>query len=180
MKLRRKQQKNKASSLPQQAHPPLSDFGCELNEIQRLTSFTDAQIAATLPGNVTQGTISRWRNQSGPRPQRQNIHRINVLVDLARRLAQAEISPTWLRQPFIGIDKTPHDILCEGCASEVYHAIVQIAQRSSDDDRIALPKMYRDFDESADDIVEGDTWEWDDEGAGEKQQFNTPKEHAVK
>lgn len=144
-------------------HLAPSEFGRELDEIERLTGLSDSQVAETFPGGVTRETVNRWRNQPNPNPRSQNLHRVSVLFDLARRIAQVNVPRSWLHQSFEGAEETPFDLLCAGRIAEVRQTVEELAERTSGEVRVTLPKLYRDFDESPEENDDADgTWDWDE------------------
>jgi hypothetical protein len=147
-------------AVPERSAP--SEFGRQLDEIERVTGLSDSQVAETFPGGVTRETVNRWRNRSAPNPRPQNAHRVSVLLHLARRLAQAGIPPSWLHQRLAALDDTPFDLLRRGSIAEVRQAVEEIAARTSAEFEVAAPRIYRDSDDVPEDGDDEGTWDWDE------------------
>lgn len=92
--------------------------------IQEATGWSDAQLARAFPGALTRETINRWKNQPGGTLKPNNLYRLGVLARLAESLVAARVEgPTWLRQPVLGTNETPYDLICAGRAGEVQAAL---------------------------------------------------------
>ena len=142
--------------------PPQTAVSVQLREIQRVTSLSDTQLAATFPGGVSRETVVRWRTRPQPNLRPENAYRLGLLYELASRIDQAGIDARlWFHQAVEGREETPYQLICAGRLGEVRHAIEVVATgHRSPVEPMSASELYRerDIDEGVD---EGeDEWVW--------------------
>jgi hypothetical protein len=107
---------------------PRSAVGRQIAEIQQITGFTDQQLAAAFPGGVSRETVNRWRNRPEPNLRPDNLYRLGILHDLARRLVEADIDArVWLHQPVASSEATPYNLICRGQLADVRLGVENVA-----------------------------------------------------
>jgi hypothetical protein len=114
---------------------PLFDVGVhvrspvaqQVDEIQRITGLSDAQLAQAFPAGLTRETINRWRNRPNPNLREGNAYRLGLLYELAQRMEAAGIDARlWLHQAGEESD-TPFELICQGQLADVRRAVDAIA-----------------------------------------------------
>jgi hypothetical protein len=135
-----------------------SAVGEQIHEIQRIAGLSDSQLAAAFPAHVQRETINRWRNQPDPNPRRENLYRLGLLHELARRIEATGIEPrVWLHQPLRGEAVTPYELICAGRLSEVRQAVETVAAGlTSATEPMSPMAIHRDLDLVAADADEGE------------------------
>lgn len=150
---------------------PRSEVGRQIEEIQRVTHWSDGELARAW--GVRRETIVRWRGSADPNLRRDNLYRLGVLHALATRMEAAQIDVrVWLNQPVVGGSETPYELICAGRLGDVREAVDAISTGFAPaGEPMKLTTITRDWDEGADADDDGDEGEWivtdPDEGGDE-------------
>lgn len=137
-----------------------SAIGRQVEEIQSITSLSDTQLAAAFPSGLSRETVNRWRNRPNPNLREENIYRLGLLHELARRMEEAGIDArVWLHQA--GEDgETPYALICQGRLGDVRRAVELVATGAvSPVERMAAVRAYREHDAVVEEDDERD-WTW--------------------
>jgi hypothetical protein len=148
---------------------PQSAVGEQIREIQRVTGLGDAQLASTFPGGVSRETVNRWRNRSDPNLRPENVYRLGLLYELAKRVDAAGVDArVWLHEPIRDSSETPYQLICTGRLGDVRAAIEAIgAGLASAAEPMRLGVLPREVDEEIAIEDEGDWYVGESGDAGE-------------
>jgi len=136
--------------------------GAQIEEIQLGTGLTDSQVGAAFPGGLTRETVNRWRNRPDANVRPENVYRIGVLLELARRMEETGIDASvWLHQAIPGVDATPFELLCSGRLADVRQVVENIAAGAQPEDLAhVVSEVRREHDMVAEDAGDDETWTW--------------------
>lgn len=141
--------------------PPQTMIARQLQEIQRATGLSDAQLASALGGGVARETVNRWRNGSDSVVRPANAHRIGLLLELSRRMSTAGIEArVWLHQAAPVGGATPFALLSAGQLSLVRQIVENIAAGADGTALDTIPRISREPDAVGEDTPEGEVWTW--------------------
>lgn len=128
--------------------PIRSEVGRQIEEVQRITGLSDAQLAAAFPGSPARETLNRWRNRPRPNLRAENLYRLGILLDLAREIERVGIdAPVWLHQPLAGGIQSPYELICAGQLGDVRRAVDAVAVgATSTTAPMSAPTITRDWD----------------------------------
>jgi hypothetical protein len=145
---------------------PASAVGRQIEEIQRITGFSDQQLAAAFPGGVSRETVNRWRNRSEPNLRPGNLYRLGILHDLARRFAEAGIDArVWLHQPVAGGEATPYDLICRGQLADVRLGAESVAAGAVPaTEPMRIGAVARGWDAVVEEEDDDAGWSWEESG----------------
>jgi hypothetical protein len=145
---------------------PRSAVGRQIEEIQQITGFSDQQLAAAFPGGVSRETVNRWRNRPEPNLRPDNLYRLGILHDLARRFVEAGIDArVWLHQPVAGGEATPYDLICRGQLADVRLGVESVAAGAVPaTDPMRIGAIARGWDVVVDEEDDDDDagWNWEE------------------
>jgi hypothetical protein len=141
----------------------------QVAEIERITGFSDGQLAAAFPGGLTRETVNRWRNRPNPNLREENLYRLGLLYELAQRLEEAHIEGrAWLHQA--GEEgETPYALICQGRLGDVRRAVDAIAAGAlSSITPMPASRAYREHDLVVEEEDEGEWVSWGPDGDTEE------------
>jgi hypothetical protein len=145
------------------ASQPTTTVGRQIEDIQRITGFSDSQLAAAFPGGVSRETVNRWRNRPISSLRSENVYRLGILHELAQHLDEAGIhAPVWLHQPVAGGTETPYALICMGRLGDVRLGVESVAMGAvAATEPMRMPDVSREWDTVVDEDEDDDAgWSW--------------------
>lgn len=141
-----------------------SEVSRQIGEVQRITGLNDTRLARAFPSGVRRETVTRWRKGQSKNLRRENLYRLGLLCELAKRMQQAGIQARlWLHQPIEGSRETPYELMCAGRLADVRQAVDSILAGLAPptSPMRAVVTTHRTWDVVAEDECEDDAeWNW--------------------
>jgi hypothetical protein len=149
--------------------PPSNTVAQQVADIQQIMGLSDQQVAGAFPGGISRETVNRWRNRPESNLRPENLYRLGLLHQLAKRMQEVGVDATvWLQQPTDQSGITPYKLISQGQLGLVRQSIERIAAGEDlADEPMIVSDFSREWDVSDEEDDDGDWIEAGTEEAAE-------------